>query len=289
MPKEPPSVKQPPFTLLASFALYSNKYQEAVVSYRLAQRAGLIWCVSTPIVGILSASVLAADTVSFAAGPPSLYDWFPSVPEIGLAKTLKAANMLELPESVGIYSVRRGRPVQAKLVRLDRQLAAQIDGTWWEGGLSKARKNEGDNHWLWRKLVGARRSDKAWEALAVQNMRGAVEGAMLHRIDAKSQLETGEGVVFIDRLATAPRNRPWLVESPEYRGVGSVLLLAAVRQSYSLGLGGRVWLTSLPNERTRMYYKRRGFVPIFTDEEGMIDFELPARKAQAWLQEEGYL
>ena len=112
---------------------------------------------------------------------------------------------------------------------------------------------------------------------------------MLYRIDAKSQIEEGEGAVYVDRLAAAPRNRPWLAEPPKYRGAGTVLLLAAVRHSYSLGLGGRVWLTSLPSERTRAFYAKRGFLPIFEAEDGMIDFELPSAKAETWLTSEGYL
>ena len=40
-------------------------------------------------------------------------------------------------------------------------------------------------------------------------------------------------------------------------------MLAAVRHSYLLGLGGRVWLSSLPSERTRDFYTNRGFEVTF--------------------------
>ena len=93
----------------------------------------------------------------------------------------------------------------------------------------------------------------------------------------------------MDRIATAPRNRPWVVEPPKYQGIGSVLLLAAVRHSYLLGLGGRVWLSSLPSERTRKFYRDRGFEVIFQDSDGMIGFELPAAAAEKWLEKRGYL
>ena len=68
-----------------------------------------------------------------------------------------------------------------------------------------------------------------------------------------------------------------------------MLLLAAVRHSYLLGLGGRVWLSSLPSERTRGFYARRGFQVTCEHEGGMIDFELPNNTAVAWLEEERYL
>jgi len=199
--------------------------------------------------------------------------------------------MLVLPDDIKIFNVQRQCSVRAKLVRLTRDLAATgIDGTWWKIPVSKkTREAEGDHHWVWRKLVGLHRNDLVWEAVAVQSVAGTVEGALLYRIDAESQIEKGKGAVFVDRLAAAPRNRPWVVDSPKYRGIGTVLLLAAVRHSYSLGLGGRVWLTSLPGEQTRKFYHDRGFEVIFQDEDGMIDFELPAAEAQRWLRGEGYL
>lgn len=199
--------------------------------------------------------------------------------------------MLDLPEPVSLYDVEMGTLVQAKLVRLDRKLAATgVDGTWWKLPISKkVRDAEGDHHWVWKKLVGEHRNDITWDSLAIQNEAGDVEGAMLYRIDAKSQIEKGQGAIFIDRIATAPRNRPWLMSRPDYKGVGSALLLAAVRESYSLGLGGRVWLTSLPSEKTKSYYSKRGFLAIFEDEDGIVDFELPTQKAEQWLKQEGYL
>lgn len=118
---------------------------------------------------------------------------------------------------------------------------------------------------------------------------GAIEGAIAYRIDAESRLQPGDGAVFVDRIATAPRNRPWVLEPPKYRGIGSILLLAAVRHSYLLGLGGRVWLTSLPSERTQKFYQDRGFEVIFEDEDGMIDLELPAVAAEKWLKKRGFL
>lgn len=199
--------------------------------------------------------------------------------------------MLELPNDISIFSVSRQTLVKAKLVRLDRELAkVQVDGTWWKIPVSrKLREAEVDHHWGWRKLVGEIRNNANWEAMAVQRTSGAVEGAMLFRIDAKSQLEKGKGSVYVERIATAPRNRPWLVDEPKYKGIGSVLLLGSVRHSYSLGLGGRVWLTSLPSAQTRKFYRDRGFESIFEDEDGMIDFELPSAAAEQWLKREGYL
>lgn len=199
--------------------------------------------------------------------------------------------MFDLPQEVHIFNVARNVRVKARLIRLTRELAAkEIDGTWWNLPASKAvRKEEGDNHWLWRKIVGSNHAKLTWEALAIQTSGGSIEGAITYRIDAQSRLQSGEGAVYVDRIATAPRNRPWVVEPPKYQGIGSVLLLAAVRHSYLLGLGGRVWLSSLPSERTRKFYRDRGFEVIFQDSDGMIGFELPAAAAEKWLEKRGYL
>ncbi|MFC1758566.1 GNAT family N-acetyltransferase [Planctomycetota bacterium] len=199
--------------------------------------------------------------------------------------------MLELPNDVSIYSVRQEAYVKAKLVRLDRNIAAkQIDGTWWKLQVSKTlRSDEGDNHWEWRKLVGEHRNNANWDALGIQRSNDCVEGAILYRIDAKSQIEKGKGAVYVDRIATAPQNRGWLAGPPKYKGIGSVLLLAAVRHSYLLGLEGRVWLSSLPSEKTRGFYRGKGFHVIFEEQDGMIDFELSAAAAQKWLKDKGYL
>ena len=190
-----------------------------------------------------------------------------------------------------ILDVVKNVRVNAHLSRLTRELAAkEIDGTWWNLPASKSvRKEEGDNHWLWRKIVGENHSKLTWEALAIQTSSGSIEGAIAYRIDAQSQLQGGEGAVYGDRIATAPQNRPWVVDPQKHQGIGSVLLLAAVRHSYLLGLGGRVWLSSLPSERTRKFYRDRGFEVIFQDSDGMIDFELPAAAAEKWLKERGYL
>ena len=199
--------------------------------------------------------------------------------------------MYTLPEVVTLFNVQQNSEVVAKLVRLTRDRAAkQIDGTWWNVPVSKTlREQEDDHHWQWRKIVGEHHNHRAWEAVGVQGPDEGIEGAMVYRIDAKSQIDYGQGALYVDRIATAPRNRPWLVGTSKYQGVGTVLLFEAVRHSYLLGLRGRVWLSSLPSERTRRFYDQKGFEVIFEDADGMIDYELPTVKAVEWLEAEGFL
>ena len=177
-------------------------------------------------------------------------------------------------------------------MRITRQLAAsKIDGRWWaiKAQAGARREDEDDHHWPWRKLVGEHRSDLTWEFVGVQTDDGEIQGAIAYRIDFKSFLVPELTSVYVDRLAAAPRNRPWLVADPIYKGSGKGLLLRAVCHSYLLGLGGRVNLVSVPSERTRRFYERRGFAAVREDEDGSIEYELSDEAAQRWLQEEGYL
>jgi len=67
--------------------------------------------------------------------------------------------------------------------------------------------------------------------------------------------------------------------------------LEAVRESYRLGLGGRISLQSLPSENTLRFYQRRGFqrTDLSQDATNLVDFELPSENALEWLQKEGEL
>jgi hypothetical protein len=200
--------------------------------------------------------------------------------------------MDQLPDSVSLFGYGSGEECVARLVRLTRDLAAtKIDGRWWaikvKAGVK--RSDEDDHHWPWRKLVGKHRHNLNWEFACVRTDDGEVQGAIAYRIDFKSFLVPALTSVYVDRLATAPRNRPWLVESPLYGGVGEGLLLRAVCHSYLLGLGGRVNLVSVPRERTRRFYEKKGLIAVREDDDGSIEYELSEEAAQRWLQQEGYL
>ncbi len=137
--------------------------------------------------------------------------------------------------------------------------------------------------------LGEHRHDLAWEFVAAQTENEAIQGAIAYRIDARSFLDSNLTSVYVDRIAIAPRNRPWLVAEPHYKGIGVGLLLRAVCHSYLLGLGGRVNLSSLPRERTRTFYQKRGFIAVAEDDDGLIQYELSDEAAQEWLSGQGYL
>lgn len=59
-----------------------------------------------------------------------------------------------------------------------------------------------------------------------------------------SRVNEEERVVYVEYIATAPWNRR--VEAPKLRGVGRLLIQAAIRTSVELGLNGRIGLHAKP-------------------------------------------
>src|SRR5262245_27907003 len=139
--------------------------------------------------------------------------------------------MDRLPGGVTISRVSDGSEVSAPIVELTRDLAKrQIDAKWWAiPDVSKRkREKENDHQWNWTKSVGVIRNSRWHEAIAIQTTDSEVQGAMIYRTDARSLINPDFGTIAVEALATAPRNRPWLVDDPKFRGVGEGLLLRAV-------------------------------------------------------------
>ena len=198
--------------------------------------------------------------------------------------------MVLLPNEIDLVRAGDNHIDQAQLIRLTRAVAkTKIDAMWWQdlGASTEMRKKENDNSWQWAKRLGELRNNRWHESLAVETHDGNIQGAILYWLNTRSFAENDKGAVYIEALASAPRNRPWLVPSPLYRGVGEGLLLRATLHSYVVGLEGRVNLLSFRDQRTASFYKNRGF-EIVGEEEGLDQMELSPAKAFQWLKDEGY-
>ena len=198
--------------------------------------------------------------------------------------------MIPLPTEIDLVRAADDHIIQARFVRLTRPVAkTKIDATWWEdlGASTEMRKKENDNSWHWAKRVGELRNARWHEPLAIETPDGNIQGAILYWLNARSFVESDRGAVYVEALASAPRNRPWLVSSPLYRGVGEGLLLRATLHSYVVGLEGRVNLLSFHDEATVSFYKKRGY-EIVGEEQGLVQMELLPTKAFEWLKDEGY-
>lgn len=194
---------------------------------------------------------------------------------------------MEVPSRVRLTRCSSGQEEIAQIETLSREAAKNlIDATWWGdlGPTLRQPANEPDRKWEWRALVSVYRNKPYFRAVCVKTTDGEIQAAMLFCVDALSALDDGERAIFVDRLATAPRNRDGLVANPLFRGAGIGLLTYAVAASYSLGFSGRVNLFPIAHEG---FYLNRGFLRTETvqDDEGL--YELPASAALQLLQERG--
>lgn len=97
-------------------------------------------------------------------------------------------------------------------------------------------------HWNWSKKVASLRGMLAAPGFSLV-CDGVTQGMMLAdtvkrrcRIDS----QRGQHLVYIEYIESAPWNRPGLVDDVRYRGVGSVLIRAAIALSEDLDFGGRL-------------------------------------------------
>lgn len=110
-----------------------------------------------------------------------------------------------------------------------------------------ANSNLEDFHWKWKQKIAARRQELRWACHALR-CGGKVQGLMFTDTvrHCRHPSHLNEHMVYIDLLATAPWNRPRFTPTPQYRGIGLVLLTEAILQSRQEGFGGRLGLHSLP-------------------------------------------
>jgi hypothetical protein len=196
---------------------------------------------------------------------------------------------VDLPALVQLTHCESGASEFARIQTLTREVAkTQIDAVWWDELATPLRDPNGepDRHWQWRVIVAKHQNRPYFRAKSIQSQDGTVQAAMLLRVDALSALEEGQGAVFVDRLAAAPRNRDKLASHPMFRGCGSGLLAYAVALSYSLGFSGRVNLFPVAHED---FYVNRGFQATDVVEDENTLFEIPASKACQFLRARGLI
>jgi hypothetical protein len=142
-------------------------------------------------------------------------------------------------------------------------------------------------HWNWRN-----KSERFQEMLAYPCFSivcgGMTQGMMIVDTTTKRcrvESQKGKDLVYIEYIENAPWNRKELHNPPQYRGVGSLLVRAAVDLSYDNGFKGRVALHSLPQANS-FYANNCGMTDLGTDEnyQGLRYFEMTPEQAHTFIE-----
>ncbi len=193
----------------------------------------------------------------------------------------------DLPLAVRLIHCPSNQFASARLEWLNGKLAkSKMGKAWWSGlGVSKSmRADESDHHWDWAAELGKQRNSPFAKSVCIRSVDGDIQGAMIYQTNGLSVLTRDAGAILIERLATAPRNRPWLVAHPLYRHIGITLVRWAAFHGYRLGFGGRIVLATLPSPRTERFYKSLGFRGTDAEEDDMVIYELEPGLAQSLLR-----
>jgi len=136
-------------------------------------------------------------------------------------------------------------------------------------------------HWDWRGKMNRSRADQ-YLLMAVECM-GEIQGLMaVLRKPLSAQIGHGK-VAYIDYIESAPWNLKGYAKPPRFIGVGTVLMVEAVRLSVEMGLGGRVGLHSLP--QAEPFYSRCRMTELGPDSDyhDLSYFEYNTHEAIDWL------
>ena len=148
-----------------------------------------------------------------------------------------------------------------------------------------------DAHWEWDSKIAQRRSYLRTFSVSCD---GQTQGLMRvsldpldRRIRTRSAEHHGSGLVYIDLIATAPWNRRRLVGNARYRGVGRILLSAAISLSFEEECGGRIGLHALPQSESWYQDQDRmtdfGTDPDYYPQYPLRYFEMTEAQARAFI------
>lgn len=140
-----------------------------------------------------------------------------------------------------------------------------------------------DSHWDWdekrQSMLGA--GHRMFALLDGE----CVEALMRIDLSKPSQLDPTlyTPIVYIDYLAVAPWNRPAIQSPPRFKGLGKLLLGAAVSISIEEGLDGRCGLHSLM--QAEGFYVKAGMKDLGIDKEcGLRYFEFSPDTARKFME-----
>jgi hypothetical protein len=146
-------------------------------------------------------------------------------------------------------------------------------------------------HWDWRRKTEALQGMLANPGFCVV-CGGVTQGMML--VDAtmyrcRMDNQKGKDLIYVSFVETAPWNRKELLfDPPRYRGVGPILIRAAIELSKKEEWKGRIALHSLP-QSNGFYANYCGMTDLGPDQDhqGLRYFEMSPEQAEAFIAKGG--
>lgn len=117
-------------------------------------------------------------------------------------------------------------------------------------------------HWDWRKKMSHYSAQLSYQSFAIECL-GQTQGLMIVNTMKRCRIpsQANQHLVYIEYLEAAPWNRG---ETPIHKGIGTVLVAAAIQLSIDEGNQGRIGLHSLP-QADSFYRDRCGMTDLGPD------------------------
>jgi len=140
--------------------------------------------------------------------------------------------------------------------------------------------------WNWRRKVEVLQGMLSHPAFSIL-CGGITQGMMILDLTSKRcrlDGQKGQHMVYVEFVENAPWNRPELSNQPRYRGIGSILIRAAIALSNQEEFKGRIGLHSLPQANS-FYANTCGMTDMGIDPEyeGLRYFEMTPEQAEAFI------
>lgn len=140
--------------------------------------------------------------------------------------------------------------------------------------------------WNWRQKVEVLQGMLAHPGFSIV-CEGVTQGMMIVDTTTKRcriDPQKGQHLVYVEFVENAPWNRPELFNPPRYRGIGSILIRAAIALSQEEEFKGRIGLHSLP-QANGFYANTCGMTDLGVDPEyeGLRYFEMTPEQAKAFI------
>lgn len=142
-----------------------------------------------------------------------------------------------------------------------------------------------DWHWDWRKKADLFAGRLDYQSFALE-CGGMTQGLMLCSLVqvAREPSQRNQHLAYVDYVHAAPWNRRRFTDTPLYRGVGRILIAAAVSLSREQEFAGRIGLHALP--QSELWYRDRcGMTDLGIDAayQGLRYFEMTTAQADRFL------